>query len=581
MRVRTYGLVLLALVGIAPLIAYGSMAIARAQRTSVQQVREGNRRLARSIAEQIHAYARAERQLVATIGAAVLQARPAHARQLVLDSYALGSHYQHLHDIVVYDHDGAVVAGQVPAEHGARYARMARDALAGRSAQSEVTPARESERFSHALTVGEPVDIAGQRQGAIIARYDLVGVWPAVNSVRVGQTGFVRLLTTSGLLLAHGNPEERRFVFDHRPADGARVLAGALLGQIVENEQGAAVVAACELVPGMPWLVVVEQSVTEAFADVEALERNLVILGLAALVFAVAVGLLFGRGLVRGLEQLRAHTRALAHDLEHEVAIPTRLLELRTLAEALDAMARDLLDEREATRARERLTTFARVAAGLAHDLRLPIEAVRGACEMVTHAPDDEGARDILRSVTRRDLPRLKRFVDDLQRLAQRGNLGLEYESLDPRALLDDVRAELERAPKWRGVSFATRGNAAPATLDRNLVRRAVINLAGNAADACLERGLGHAVTLEVADDDEMLEIRVCDTGVGISAERLDILRQGDFQSTKRANGVGLGLGVVRQVVATHGGRLLMSSQVGAGSNFALRLPRRSPRTSA
>ena len=581
MRVRTYGLILLVLVGIAPLIVYGSMAIARAQRTSVQQVRESNRRLARSIAEQIRVYSQAERQLVATIGAAVLQARPARARQRVLDAYGLGAHYQHLHDVVVYDRGGAVVAGRVPAADGARYQRMARDALRGRSVQSEVTPARESARFAHTLTLGEPVDIAGERQGAIIARYDLVGVWPAVNSVRVGRTGFVRLITTSGLLLAHGDPEERRFVFDQRPVDGARVLAGALLGEIVDNQQGAAVLAASAVVPGLPWIVVVEQGVVEAFADIQALKRNLVILGLAALVFAVAVGLLFGRGLVRALEQLRAHTRALAHDLEHEITVPTRLLELRALAEALEAMAKDLMGEREATRARERLTTFARVAAGLAHDLRLPIEAVRGACEMVSHAPDDEGARGILRSVTQRDLPRLKRFVDDLQRLAHRGNLGLEYETLDLRALIDDVRVELERAPKWRGVSFATRGNVAPAMLDRNLVRRAVVNLAGNAADACLERGPGHAVTLELADHDEMLEIRVCDAGVGISAERLEVLQQGDFQSTKRAHGVGLGLGVVRQVVAAHGGRLLMSSRVGDGSIFVLRLPRRPPQTGA
>jgi two-component system, OmpR family, sensor histidine kinase BaeS len=245
-------------------------------------------------------------------------------------------------------------------------------------------------------------------------------------------------------------------------------------------------------------------------------------------------------------------------------------------------MAEALYDEREQARMRERLTTFARVAAGLAHDLRMPIEAVRSAVELSTERPEDPTAQRLLGRIQQRDLPRLKRFVDDLHRLAHMGNLGLEYEQVDLDMLLDDIRTELITAPKWQGVSFEVRGTASPAVLDKGLVRRAVFNLASNGAEACLEVGPGGTVTFELHESEDTLEIRVSDTGVGLSPERVATLSHSDFQSTKRTSGVGLGLGVVRQVLAAHDGSLAITSRVGAGSVFTMRLPRtarpRSPR---
>lgn len=573
MRVRTYGLILLALVGIAPLAVYGIVALARAQDTSAAQVQEGNRRAAHAIAGRIAAYTASESNLVATIGAAVWHARGAHARQLVLDAYQLD--YPHLYDLVVYDAAGQVIAGRVPQERGPLYRNLAAQALAGQSARSPIEGAAAGrELFAHTITIGEPIVIAGKREGAIVARYDLVGIWPAVDSVRVGKTGVVRLLTHDGRLLAHGDPEERRFVFEDEADRDPALIAGALLGKTVVNRQGEELIAAVAFVPDFPAIVVVEQSVLEAFADIRSMQLNLGLLAGGALAFAIALGLAFGRKLVHSLEALRTHTRGLADDLQRKPTLRTRLVEIQALADALDDMARALFDEREQTRMRERLTTFARVAAGLAHDLRLPVEAVHSAIDLIAERPGDPAAQRLLGRIRQRDLPRLKRFVDDLHRLAHKGNLGLEYERVDPRALLDEICAELASAPKWYGVSFEIRGCAGPAVMDRGLVRRAVVNLAGNAAEACLELGPGGTVTLELDEGDGMLEIRVADTGVGMPPERVAALEHSDFQSTKRTTGVGLGLGVVRQVLAAHDGSLAIASTVGAGSVFTMRLPR-------
>lgn len=581
MRVRTYGLLLLTLVGIAPLAVYGLTALASAENTAADQVREGNRRAARAIAGHIAAYADGERRLIAAIGAAVQHARDTYDRQLVLDAYQLD--LPHLHDPVVYDHTGRVVAGAEPADRTEHYQGLARRALAGEHTQSSIEAVADSgELFAHTITIGEPIMMAGKQEGAIVCRYDLVGIWPAVDSVRVGKNGVIRLLAYNGQLLAHGDPEERRFVFENDANLYRALVAGALLGQTVVNRRGDDIIAAVAFVPMFPALVVVEQPVSEAFADVATMQRNLVLLALCALVLALALGVTFGRKLVQPLEVLRTHARGLPDDLQRKVALRTGLLEVRALADALDEMAEALYDEREQARMRERLTTFARVAAGLAHDLRMPIEAVRSAVELSTERPEDPTAQRLLGRIQQRDLPRLKRFVDDLHRLAHMGNLGLEYEQVDLDMLLDDIRTELTSAPKWQGVSFDVRGTASPAVLDKGLVRRAVFNLASNAAEACLEVGQGGTVTFELHESEDTLEIRVSDTGVGVSPERVATLSQSDFQSTKRTSGVGLGLGVVRQVLAAHDGSLAISSTVGAGSVFTMRLPRtarsRSPR---
>jgi signal transduction histidine kinase len=574
-RARTYGVLLLALAGMLPLIVFGYLSIQRSQRTAVAEVRAGNDRLAGAIAQRIAAYTAGQRELLASVGAAALQAGAPERAQALLDAYEL--RYRHFNDIAVYDLAGQRVAGRlVPAPPA--YAEGAARALDGVPAKSDLKPAeKHSAGFAHTMVFAEPVVIAGKRRGAVVARMDLVGIWPPVHSVRVGDTGFVRLITVDGQLLAHGNPEERRSVYNTDPVKDAALVAAGLLGRPVENHQGDLVISSVAFVPDFDWLVTVEQAVSEAFAGATAMGRDLIWFAAVALALMIAVGVLFGGYAVRGLERLRAHTRVLAGGkLDARVDSSSRLVEVRALGDALDDMAASLARLQAEARARERLATFARVAAGLAHDLRQPVEAVRDAVGAVNTEPDDRGAKDLLRRIGDRELPRLKRFVDDLQRLAKRGDLELEVRRVEPAALARSVAAELSDSPKWRGVTFVAEGEAGAVAVDEDLVRRAVTNLAGNGADACLEGGPGGEVRIEVADGAQgEVEIRVHDTGPGIPAERVAALFEGDFVSTKRTSGVGLGLGVVRQVADAHGGTLQVSSVVGKGSTFTLVLPQR------
>ncbi len=571
MRVRTYGLALLGIVAVAPLVAYGAFAVRRAETTAVNEVRRGNARLARSIANRLAAYAVSERTLLGVVGAAALLTPSSEEATAVLDAFSLS--FLHLHDLAVYRADGSHLAGSGDQE------ALAKAALAGTPVRGKLVPAGAKAGLAHTVSLAEPITIAGEREGAVIARVDLVGLWEPVNSVTVGETGFVRLLSTSGELLAHGNPEERRHVFDPDHAVDARLLASAMLGLIGVNQQGEPVVASVALVPAVDGVIVVEQSVAEAFAQASAVKRDLFISIAVAVVFVVIAGLLLGRILVRGLERLRLHTQVLARgELDRKVDSGSRVAEIRALAHSLDDMASSLAALQEEAQQRDRLDTFARVAAGLAHDLRQPVEAVRMAATQFIES-NGEGDRELLAQVSRRDLPRLVRYVEDLRRLAHSGELDLDIAPVSPRELADGIVGDLAASPKYAGVRFEAIGEAKPLAADPDLVRRAVTNLAQNGADSCLESGRGRQVTIEVADSvtPGFVEFRVTDQGRGIEPERVASVLKSDFRSTKRSNGVGLGLGVVRQVAESHRGRLELTSRVGEGSTFSLILPKEGP----
>jgi signal transduction histidine kinase len=571
-RFRTYALLVLALVGLAPLAVFGLSAVSRAETTAVAEVRGGTERLAYAIARRIDGYIAAERELLHTLGLAILQAR---SPELAQNGFSI--QFRNFHGLTVYGADGKVVAGPQHTPPSADHRAVAKQAVAGKPASAPVRAPTtgESGPFAHTITVGEPLLLAGEPAGAVVVQIDLMDLWRPVNQVRVGKSGFVRLVTREGTLLAHGDPEERRYVFSD--AGNREIAARARKGETITNQQGVESFAAVADVGGdRGWMIIVEQPVAEALGAVSAMKRSLLFLIGGTLVIAVLAAYFAGRKAVRGIEALGAHTRVLASgDLHAVVDLKSGLTELEALATSINEMATSLDALHDEARRRERLTTFGRVAAGLTHDLRHPIESVRTACESLASHRDDSDAWELFDFMRQKELPKLKKYLEDLRRLTAEGAVSLTLSHVEPQHMLEDIASDLRASPKWRGVSFAVEAKAEPLDADENLLRRAVYNLAANAADACVVNGRGGEVRLEAAEGSGAeVKIRVRDNGPGMSQETLQRVMSGEFHSTKRSNGIGLGLGVARHVAQLHGGRMEAISELGAGTTFTLALPR-------
>jgi signal transduction histidine kinase len=216
----------------------------------------------------------------------------------------------------------------------------------------------------------------------------------------------------------------------------------------------------------------------------------------------------------------------------------------------------------------------------LAHELRNPVAALSGGLHLLNKDIPPERAKDI-RSRMDRMLEHLTHLVDDLldvSRVSQ-GKIVLKKERME---LGEALRSAIEASQhniEAGGHQFLVDVPSEAIWLDADHTRLAqiVANLLNNAAKYTPSGG---KVSLSAVALEGMVEITVSDTGVGIPHEMqtkiFEIFAQVEDHLAKAQGGLGIGLALVRQLVALHGGSIAVESAgEGRGSTFTVRLPTR------
>jgi PAS domain S-box-containing protein len=213
--------------------------------------------------------------------------------------------------------------------------------------------------------------------------------------------------------------------------------------------------------------------------------------------------------------------------------------------------------------------------ATLAHELRQPLSAMLAAAEVVRIAPGAEAASRAA-DVMRRQIGQMSRLVEDLVDATRwaRGKVPLHRCRLDLREVMSEAAQDVAAEVAERGHELIVTEVPEPIWIDadRQRLQQVLSNLLHNAAKYT-EPGGRIAVTLEAAAS--TITLRVVDTGQGIPADALT--RIFDLFSQVRPDegtGLGIGLSVVRDIVAQHGGSIEARSQgPGKGSEFIVTLP--------
>lgn len=212
------------------------------------------------------------------------------------------------------------------------------------------------------------------------------------------------------------------------------------------------------------------------------------------------------------------------------------------------------------------------------HEIRTPLNGILGMTQVML-ADQGLGAatRDRLTVVHGAGVT-MRALVDDILDVAkmETGNLTLESVPLDLPATLREVSRLWEDQARARGIAFVVDLGQSPVVIegDPARLRQIVFNLLSNALKFT-EKG---TVTLKATTtDDQRLCIEVSDTGIGIPADKLDIIfdsfRQVDAGTTRKFGGTGLGLSICRNLARAMGGDVIVSSTPGEGSRFAVTLP--------
>lgn len=217
----------------------------------------------------------------------------------------------------------------------------------------------------------------------------------------------------------------------------------------------------------------------------------------------------------------------------------------------------------------QHLATLGRFSAQMAHDLKNPLAAMKGAAQYLQeehargHAWDDKG--DFLELLLEQ-VDRLERVVGTYQRL---GRVEPLRTPLDVNQLVERVLS-LQAFAGYAGVTIQRELAAEPprCAADFDLLANALENLVRNAFEAMPQGGI---LTVRTAVEGQSVVLAVEDTGEGMDARTAERAFD-DFYTTK-ATGSGLGLAFVRRVVEAHGGQVSLTSQEGRGTIVHLRLP--------
>jgi two-component system, OmpR family, heavy metal sensor histidine kinase CusS len=294
---------------------------------------------------------------------------------------------------------------------------------------------------------------------------------------------------------------------------------------------------------------------------------------LATSVLFPLVGYRIARHGIRPVEEIAATARRITStNLRERIGSEGYPLELASLAETFNEMLERLEESFE------RISKF---TADIAHDLRTPVNNIRGEAEVaLARARTVDEYRDVLES-SLEEAVRLSELIGDLLFLARAESPLTEVhrENVDIRELMTTIRdyyeASATDAGIWLVVNEGT--ESLNAELDRSLMLRAVSNLVSNAIAHTPSRG---TVTLAATNVDTAIRIEVSDTGVGIPAEAIprvfDRFFRVDPSRSKISGGTGLGLAIVQSILSLHGGSAEITSQLGCGTRVSLRIPRSS-----
>jgi PAS domain S-box-containing protein len=216
----------------------------------------------------------------------------------------------------------------------------------------------------------------------------------------------------------------------------------------------------------------------------------------------------------------------------------------------------------------ERLAALGRVTAGVAHEVKNPLNSMRVWLEVLKgNIPADLEGQQAVKMLDN-EIDRLDRAVKTFLDFARPVEIDLSESDLP--SLLNEILENARPAMAKAGVVLATQipERFPGVRMDRRLIHQAVLNLILNGCDAM---GPGGQLTVKLAQNDDKAQIIVTDTGKGISPENRNKIFQLFF--TTRPGGTGIGLANSFRFVQLHNGSIEFESEVGRGTTFTIELP--------
>jgi signal transduction histidine kinase len=249
--------------------------------------------------------------------------------------------------------------------------------------------------------------------------------------------------------------------------------------------------------------------------------------------------------------------------------------------EELQEQTRLLLEKEAQLRRADRLSALGQLSAGLAHEIRNPLGAIKGAVEILEEDFPAGHPKSEFFAIVLKEVKRLNDVVTNFLSFAR--PVPLQFAPVDVREVLTSLEGLISGQARAHRVQIFTSYHAGPSRVmaDEALLKQAFLNIMLNALEAMAEGGdlaistrlvdPGSTAIPENAGREEWLEILFDDTGAGISEAHL--VRVFDPFFTTKADGTGLGLAITYRIIENHRGGIRVVSQPGKGTTVSVTLP--------
>ncbi len=222
----------------------------------------------------------------------------------------------------------------------------------------------------------------------------------------------------------------------------------------------------------------------------------------------------------------------------------------------------------------ERLSSLGQLAAGVAHEIRNPLNAISMAAQrlkkdFVPSNPQKETDFQNLSSVIKDEIKRLNGIIEEFLNFSK--SRRLEFSRFSITEILQKIVNLMQEEASARGVKIETTWRYAPViTMDVNKLQQAFINLIKNAMESIMEAEGKIYITVEKESKNHIV-VKISDTGCGMTSEEIEKIFSPEY--TTKEKGVGLGVPLAFEIIRGHGGDIKVISRKGKGTTFEVILP--------
>lgn len=287
----------------------------------------------------------------------------------------------------------------------------------------------------------------------------------------------------------------------------------------------------------------------------------------------IIVSVWMARYLTKPITEIKNAAQNIAEgDINQQIDL-NRKDEFGTLADSLNQMAMELREDTEQIkRYAERQRQF---FADITHELRNPLHTISASLEMLELEELSEEKREKYHKNAQNQVDRISRLFKDLVTLQRYDSdeYFIEKQTFDLATISAHMREWYAEKAAEKGLKLSIDQKSCKAVGDPGKIEQVIDNLVSNAIKYTNEG----SVFLKYYQKDGQVEVKVEDTGIGISEEHLNRLFDRFYRTDKARSrdkgGTGLGLSVVRSILKAHGTDIEVESESGEGSVFRFRLP--------